>query len=202
MDRLCAIADASGARTIRLFQDAFNPRSFALYAKLGFVAREVVGYAVADAVRAVRPAALGIEPGGRVRDLRARDLEAVLRLDRELAGADRRIDFELILSAGSGFALVRGGEITAFLFVREGSARVALAPGAARRAGDLLALVTHASAEFPARALSARVPASPPELTRAMLALGFRLDHLGNLMVRGEDTRMGAHLYAMFPESL
>src|SRR5207248_3432309 len=36
MERLCAIADAAGARSVRLFQDAFNPRSFALYARLGF----------------------------------------------------------------------------------------------------------------------------------------------------------------------
>jgi len=203
MERLLALADEAGARTVRLFQDAFNPDSFALYAKLGFAAREAVAYAVVDRARAARNApAAAAAPAGRIRQLKTRDLEAVLRLDKSLGGADRRVDFQLILQAGVAFGLVRGGDLTGFLFVREGAARVALAPGAAREPLDLLALVAHAAAEFPGRALSARVPAAPPELLRALLGLGFHVDHLGNLMVRGADVRSGTHLHAMFPESL
>jgi ribosomal protein S18 acetylase RimI-like enzyme len=200
MERLLAIADAAGARSVRLFQDAFNPRSFALYAKLGFVAAETVVYTVAEPAR---PAAVPqLQGGARVREIRPRDLPALLALDRELLLADRALDFSLILDGGGGLALWRGPRVDAFLFVREGAARVALAPGAARDAADLLALAAIAAEQHAGRALSARVASHPASLVRGMFALGFRVDHLGNLMVRGETRREGAHLHAMFPESL
>jgi hypothetical protein len=200
MEALIQISERSGARVQRLFQDAFNPRSFALYAKLGFLAREVVAYAVADPparVSALPP------PGTTLRELRMVDVDAAARLDRDLVLADRRADFELILRTGGGWGLWRGGALSAYLFFREGASRVALAPGAAASLpGDLVALVRNAIAQFPDRALSGRLPASTPAVLGELLALGFRVDHIGNLMTRGPERRSGFHLHAMFPESL
>ena len=45
------------------------------------------------------------------------------------------------------------------------------------------------------------VAASPPVLHRAF-ERGFRVDHLGNLMVAGSYRLPPAQLYALFPESL
>jgi hypothetical protein len=201
MDSLIAIADRGGARTQRLFQDAFNPRSFALYGKLGFEPKEVVAYAVCDPGAPRRAPAP--RPGVALRELDLDHLDDLGRIDRKLSGADRRADFDLILRSGGGWGLFAGADLRAFLLYREGASRVALAPAAAASdPADLVTLVAFAASRFPDRALSARLPTAPPDLLRPLLQMGFRIDHLGNLMVRGPEPRSGFHLHSMFPESL
>jgi len=76
---------ASGADGIRLLQDAFNTKTLALYASLGFDALEPV------ALVAGRPHA---EPGGdvEVRPLRADDMDAADGLHRAVHGFERRTE--------------------------------------------------------------------------------------------------------------
>jgi GNAT superfamily N-acetyltransferase len=201
MEALLAIAERAGARTQRLFQDSFNPRSFALYSKLGFEPREVVAYGVCDTTALRRAPAP--RPGISLRELDAGDLDELGRFDVALSGGDRRGDFELILRSGGGFALFADGRMRAFLLYREGASRVALAPAAAAHdPADLVTLVAHAASRFADRALSARLPAAPSALLTPLLEMGFAIDHLGNLMVRGPELRQGWHLHSMFPESL
>src|SRR5262249_33722193 len=201
MDSLIAIADRGGARTQRLFQDSFNPRSFALYGKLGFEPREGVAYAVCDPGAPRRAPAP--PPGVALRELDLDDLDDLGRFDRKLSGADRRADFDLILRSGGGWGLFAGADLRAFLLYREGASRVALAPAAAASdPTDLVTLVAFAASRFPDRALSARLPTAPADLLRPLLQMGFRIDHLRNLMVRGPEPRSGFPLHSMFPESL
>ncbi len=187
---------ASTSTSHRLFQDAFNPDSFGLYARLGYVVVDVAPYLLADRM-APPPKA---PP---VRQLRGEDLPAVERYDRARGGADRRPDFALLASSGSGFA-VDGpdGELAGFLFYRSLPARVVIGPGIAESADVMADLVDAVAVALPGRAAVIRASgATPPVLLRAF-ARGFRVDHLGNLMVKGAYTPPPAQLYALFPESL
>ncbi len=187
---------AAGAASHRLFQDAFNPDSFGLYARLGYVVADVAPYLLADRMIApARPPA--------VRQLRAEDLPAVERYDRARGGADRRADFALLASSGSGFAIpAADGDLTGFLFYRSLPARVVIGPGIAESADAMADLIDAVAAALPGRAAVIRASASTPSVLLRAFARGFRVDHLGNLMVKGPYTPPPAQLYALFPESL
>ena len=47
-----------------------------------------------------------------------------------------------------------------------------------------------------------RASAAAPLVLQRAFARGFRVDHLGNLMVSGPYAAPPAQLYALFPESL
>lgn len=194
MAELARVAAASTSH--RLFQDAFNPDSFGLYARLGYVVADVAPYLLAE--RLVSPA----KPPA-VRALRAQDLPAVERYDRARGGADRRADFALLASTGSGFAIDGpGGEIAGFLFYRSLPARVVIGPGIAESPEGMADLVDAVAAVLPGRAAVIRASAATPSVLLRAFARGFRVDHLGNLMVKGPYAPPPAQLYALFPESL
>ena len=71
---------AAGSSSVRLFQDSFNPDSFGLYTRLGYVVSDVAPYLLAEKLEP--PAAT--DP--RVRPLVAADLPAVERYDRSAHG--------------------------------------------------------------------------------------------------------------------
>jgi hypothetical protein len=187
---------AGGATSARLFQDAFNPDSFGLYARLGYVVADVAPYLLAE--RMVPP---GKPPT--VRLLRSEDLPAVERYDRSRGGADRRADFALLASTGSGFVVESGqNEIAGFLFYRSLPARVVIGPGIAETDDVMGDLIDAVAAAVPGRAAVIRASAANPEVLLRAFARGFRVDHLGNLMVKGPYRAPPAQLYALFPESL
>src|SRR5262252_7482569 len=67
---------AAGSSSVRLFQDSFNPDSFGLYTRLGYVVADVAPYLLADRLEAGPTA-----PLGGIRPLRTDDLPAVERYD-------------------------------------------------------------------------------------------------------------------------
>jgi hypothetical protein len=75
-------ASAPGSTTFRLFQDAFNPDSFGLYTRLGYVVADVAPYLLADRLEPAPTA-----PPAAIRPLRTDDLAAVERYDRARTGA-------------------------------------------------------------------------------------------------------------------
>jgi len=187
---------SAGATSARLFQDAFNPDSFGLYARLGYVVADVAPYLLAE--RMVAP---GRPPA--VRLLRSDDLPAVERYDRSRGGADRRADFALLASTGSGFVVENGrNELAGFLFYRSLPARVVIGPGMAETDDTMSDLIDAVAAAVPGRAAVIRASAANPEVLLRAFARGFRVDHLGNLMVKGPYRAPPAQLYALFPESL
>src|SRR6185312_12824101 len=187
---------ASRSTCHRLFQDAFNPDSFGLYARLGYVVADVAPYLLAD--RMVAPP----KPPA-VRQLRPDDLPAVERYDRARGGADRRADFALLAGSGSGFAVGAGDdELSGFLFYRSLPARVVIGPGIAESADVMADLIDAVAAALPGRAAVIRASAATPSVLLRAFARGFRVDHLGNLMVKGPYTPPPAQLYALFPKSL
>jgi len=198
MNQLGEIAGAS--TSVRLFQDSFNPDSFGLYTRLGYVVADVAPYLLAEKLEPPPPGQTN--PG--VRPLVGADLPAVERYDRSRTGADRRRDLTLLASTGGGF-IVPGdgrGEINGYLFYRALPARVVIGPAVAESAEILAALVDGVAATLPGRAAVIRASAAAPALLRRAFERGFLVDHLGNLMVRGAYTPPPAQLYALFPESL
>jgi len=190
---------AAGSSSVRLFQDSFNPDSFGLYTRLGYVVSDVAPYLLAEKLEP--PATT--DP--RVRPLVATDLPVVERYDRARTGADRRRDLALLASTGGGFiyqAEARGETIGGYLFFRALPARVVIGPAVAESADMLAALVDGVAASLPGRAAVIRASAAAPAMLRRAFDRGFLVDHLGNLMVRGPYVPPPAQLYALFPESL
>jgi hypothetical protein len=193
---------AAGSTNIRLFQDAFNPDSFGLYTRLGYAVTDVAPYLLAE--RMLSPET---PPPVHIRPLVPADLVAVERYDRARTGADRRPDLALLSSTGGGFiwdqdANGAEGTVGGYLLYRALPARVVVGPGVAE-SGDILgALVDAVAAALPGRAAVIRASAAAPAVLERAFARGFRVDHLGNLMVRGPYVPPPAQLYALFPESL
>jgi hypothetical protein len=198
MNQLSEIAGAS--TSLRLFQDSFNPDSFGLYTRLGYVVADVAPYLLAEKLEPPAPGA--VNPA--VRPLAGVDLPAIERYDRSRTGADRRRDLALLASTGGGlvFPAENRGEISGYLFYRALPARVVIGPAVAESAEILAALVDGVAASLPGRAAVIRASAAAPAMLRRAFERGFLVDHLGNLMVRGAYTPPPAQLYALFPESL
>ena len=190
-------AVAAGSTSVRLFQDGFNPDSFGLYTRLGYAVVDVAPYLLAE--RLEPP----IAPPSGVRPLTAADLPMLERYDAARTGADRRRDLALLAASGGGFVAGDGREgISGYLFFRALPARVVIGPAIAESADILAALVDGVAATLPGRGAVIRASAAAPVVLRRAFDRGFRVDHLGNLMVRGPYTPPPAQLYALFPESL
>jgi hypothetical protein len=188
---------AAGSRSLRLFQDSFNPDSFGLYARLGYAVVDVAPYLLAE--RLTPPPT----PPRSVRALRADDLPAVERYDLARTGADRRRDIALLASTGNGLLAVGAqDQIAGYLFFRSLPTRVVIGPGVAESAAVMADLVDGVALELPGRGAVIRGSAATPAVLLRAFERGFRVDHLGNLMVAGAYTAPPAQLYALFPESL
>jgi hypothetical protein len=182
--------------SVRLFQDSFNPDSFGLYTRLGYAVVDVAPYLLA--ARLLAPPR---RPAG-VRLLTAADLGAVARYDRARTGADRARDLALLESSGSALVLEQAGALAGYLFFRSLPARVIVGPAVAESADALASLIDAVADALPGRAAVIRSSASAPTVLQRAFERGFRVDHLGNLMVAGHYTFPPAQLYALFPESL
>jgi hypothetical protein len=185
-----------GCTSVRLFQDSFNPDSFGLYAQLGYTVRDVAPYLLAGDLK---------PPPGRLPEVRAfvpDDLPRLQDFDRRLIGADRAPDFGLLISTGSVLLLERRRTLEGFLFLRALPARAIVGPAVATSEEVLCTLVDAATQALPGRSAVMRASAASPLVLRRALQRGFRVDHLGNLMVSGSFVPPPSQLYALFPESL
>jgi hypothetical protein len=187
---------AAGVSSIRLFQDSFNPDSFGLYTRLGYRVVDVAPYLVAARLAPPRARASAVRPLG------AADVAPVARYDLAQMGADRGRDLTLLAATGRGFVAERAGALAGYLFYRLLPARIIVGPALADSAELLADLVDAVADALPDRPAVIRASASAPLLVERAFQRGFRVDHLGNLMVLGPYTPPAAQLYALFPESL
>ena len=186
----------AGCTSIRLFQDSFNPDSFGLYARLGYTVRDVAPYLLATELR---------PPPGRISEVRSfvqDDLPRLQEFDRRMIGADRTPDIALLISTGSVLLLERRRVLEGFLFLRALPARAIIGPGVALSEQGMCALLDAATQALAGRSAVMRASAASPLVLRHAFERGFRVDHLGNLMVTGSMTLPPSQLYALFPESL
>jgi hypothetical protein len=191
LDELVARAEGHGVAAIRLYQDGWNPDSFALYAGRSFAALDVIA-------RIERPpgpppridGARGLE----VAPFRAADLPEVAALDARLSGLDRRGD----LAGQVKLVARRRGALVGYL----GAAGDLLGPALALDVADLGALIARALGDLQGTAV-ARLSTAAPTAVLAALGLGFRVTALGTLMVRGlSPPARPPQLYSIVPEIL
>jgi hypothetical protein len=186
----------AGCTSVRLFQDGFNPDSFGLYARLGFVVRDVAPYLLASELLPAKRVPADVRPA------RPEDRARIEDLDRRLIGADRSRDIEFLMSTGSVLVLEHRRALDGFLFLRSLPARAVVGPAVAASEEGMCALLDAATLALPGRSAVMRASAASPAVLRRAFDCGFRVDHLGNLMVAGSIQLPPAQLYALFPESL
>ena len=162
------------AAGIRLVQDGFNMRSLALYASLGFDAKEPL------ALLGGRPEG-ELPPGAEVRLLRAEDLEDCAALCKRVHGFDRTAELRDALTMFSPVVLRREGRLAAY----------ASAPfywklnhGVAETEDDMRSLLTGAATVGP-EPLTMLVPVRQAAFFRWCLGAGFRAVKPMTLMARG-----------------
>jgi len=186
----------AGCTSVRLFQDGFNPDSFGLYARLGFVVRDVAPYLLAAELIPAKVVPAEVRPA------RPEDRARIEDLDRRLIGADRSRDIEFLMGTGTVLVLEHRRALDGFLFLRALPARAVVGPGVATSEEGLCALLDAATLALPGRSAVMRASAASPTVLRRAFDCGFRVDHLGNLMVAGPIRLPPSQLYALFPESL
>jgi len=183
--------------SVRLFQDSFNPDSFGFYTRLGYAVVDVAPYLLAD--RLVPP----VEGHPRVvRLATTAELPEIESYDRGRTGASRGRDLALLAASGVALVVEDRGALAGYLFYRSLPARVIIGPAVAESADVMAALVDAVAAALPGRAAVIRGSAATPAVLQRAFQRGFRVDHLGNLMVAGAYRPPPAQLYSLFPESL
>jgi hypothetical protein len=195
LDELIAHADAWGASAIRLYQDAWNPDSFALYAGRSFAVTDVVASVERPAGAPPRIDALrGLE----VTPFAKNDLAELAALDLRLTGLDRAAD----LAASVRLVARRRGGVCGFAGMAMSGGRALLGPALALDVADLFVLVARLLADVSVRA-QARLSTAVPTAMLAALGLGFRVTAVGTLMVRGvTPPARPPQLFGLLPEIL
>ena len=185
--------------SVRLFQDAFNRGSYALYASLGFEPRDVMAV-----LRASRPKFSTLPDGGHVRPMDARDLGEVAVVDAQLTGIVRPADLLFLFDRGPAYVLEDelGGIRGYSLGFRSGDA-LFLGPVVAPTVAGVMRLAARACLEERGGSVTVRTFGRPGDMMAALLAAGFEVRSLGTYMVRGAyDPPAGVQLSALFPEAL
>ena len=185
-----------GCDSVRLFQDSFNPDSFGFYTRLGYVVADVAPYLLTEQL---------LPPPTRPRNVRVAtmaDLSPIEGYDLARTGADRGRDLALLAQSGSAMVSEQQGSLAGYLFYRSLPARVILGPAVAESPEILAALIDAVASALPGRPAVIRGSAAAPLVLQRAFERGFRVDHLGNLMVAGTYRFPPAQLYALFPESL
>jgi predicted N-acetyltransferase YhbS len=164
----------AGAPGIRLCQDSFNGLSLALYASLGFDAREPL------ALLAGKPKN-GPAPSGAARPLAPADLDAADDLARRVTGFGRRTDIAGAIARGTAVGLTRGGRLVGYMTAPD---FWILNHAVAETEADLKALILGAGA-LTAMPLGMLVPVRRAALFRWCLGQGLRVVKPMTLMSRG-----------------
>jgi GNAT superfamily N-acetyltransferase len=166
---------ARGARGVRLLQDSFNMQSLALYAALGFEAKELF-VITAGAPTSAPP------PDWEIRTLTAADVAGCAELPGRIHGYPRTTELGDALATGSPVVALRGGRVRGYL----------AAPtswianhGVTETEADMQALLLGA-ARIAAQPLSFLLPVRQAALFRWCLAEGLRAVKPMLMMAIGE----------------
>lgn len=163
------------SRGIRLLQDAFNTKSMALYASLGFRVREPV------AVMTGRPRD-GLPTGVRARPMAPGDLIAADELARRVLGYSRAVELRSALSRGTPLVLERDDRITGYMTMPN---LWLLNHGVAETRADLKALILGAGAAGRGP-IGLLTPTRDADLFRWCIGQGLTVVKPMTLMTRGE----------------
>ncbi len=189
------IERAAGLRSVRLFQEAFNPASFSLYYGLGFEP-------VADLLD------LTAEPGGEIGALcgdvsaiTVNELDEACAYDMQRSTYDRRADLAYYAKWGKVLVHRQASQIRGVLACLPAARSVHFGPLVAEGEEEALCLFRHALAIYGDRRCETRIMARDRALSGGLRELGFKIYSLNMLMVRGA-WRPGRYTEAFgrFPE--
>ena len=165
---------ARGARGVRLLQDAFNTRSVALYASLGFEVKEPL-LLMSGTPRS------GPAPGLAVRPMVEGDLGACAALHAAVHGVDRANEVREALRLFAPMVVERGGRVRGYLTA---PGFWLMNHGVAEAEEDMAALLAGAAAL--AGSVSLLLPMRQAGLFRWCLGAGLRAVKPMTLMAMGE----------------
>jgi GNAT superfamily N-acetyltransferase len=160
---------------VRLLQHPFNPLSLALYASLGFEAKEPVMFMTGRA-RSQVPA------GCEVRKMQGADLDACGALCKRVHGFERTNELRDALQIFTPFVALRGGRVVAYASAADTWAQN---HGMSETEEDMRALIQGISASKP-EPLSFLLPIRQASILRWCLAEGLRVVKPMILMAIGE----------------
>jgi predicted N-acetyltransferase YhbS len=202
VETLVERAEGAGAAAIRVYADAWNPASYALFTGHGFGVVDLVAHVERSPAA---PPRLESSRGLEVRPVTPADLDLVEALDRQLTGQERRGDLERRVRC----VACRRGAIVGYLGAAPAGDAVLLGPAVAADVTDLFTLVATVLAGRVDGAIDAALPVrarlstAAPAATLAARALGFRVRELGVVLSRGAPppTRP-PQLYSIDPDVL
>lgn len=172
---MAAVLERAGRDArVRLVQDAFNTRSAALYASLGFAVKEPL-LLLRGTPRAVPP------PGFAVRPLSEADLPACAGLCEAAHGVARTHELRDALARFGPMVVERGGRVTGYLTAPD---LWLMNHGVAETEEDMRALLAGTAAAS-AEPVSLLLPTRQADLFRWCLGAGMRVVKPMTLMARG-----------------
>lgn len=166
---------AATGRGVRLLQDAFNTKSMALYASLGFRVREPV------VVMTGRPTD-ELPSGMQVRAMRPGDLIAADDLARKVHGYSRAVELRGALAQGTPVVLERDRRLVGYITAPN---LWLMNHGVAETGADLTALILGAAAQTD-QPIGFLAPIRNAEFFRWAIGQGLKIVKPMTLMTRGE----------------
>lgn len=189
---------ADHLQSVRLFQEAFNPASFALYYMLGFMpVAELLDLLVMAGEQK------GMEPCSKVNESTETELDEVCMYDMPRSGFDRKSDLAYFFKWGKVFVYRDRSTVRGYLACLPGKQSVQLGPLIAEGEEEARCLFQHAINIYSDRSSQTRVMARDRMLVMALKEIGFTLYCVDLLMVRG-SWRPGKYIEAFgrFPEGI
>ncbi len=194
---------------IRLVSSAQNLDSFSLYNRAGFSVYAVhqdMSIEVPDDGLTV-PTAVQERASAAVRPATAADIPAMVELEREISGIERRRDYELLVQNAEGIWHVSvakddAGRLSGFLASVRHPASEMLGPGVARDEAAALSLILAELDQHRGGAPVFLPPSDRPALLASLYALSARNLELHVAQVRGAAQRpAGVVLPCFLPET-
>jgi N-acetylglutamate synthase-like GNAT family acetyltransferase len=192
------IRKAEDLKSVRLFQEAFNPASFSLYYSLDFMpVAELLDLSVAREERQETVLCSNVQ------ELKETDLDDICMYDHPRSTMDRRPDLAYYSKWGKVFIYRDGSQISGYLACLPGLQSVQLGPLVSDNEEYARDLFGHAMSVYSDHSFQTRVMARDRMLVRALKDVGFKLYCVDLLMVRGEwrpDKYIEA--FGRFPEGI
>ncbi len=200
--RIVQIAREQG-KPLRLVSSAMNLDSFSLYNRSGFVPRQLYqDMFVPKGVAGITPP----DMAAHVREATLVDISAMVGLERELAGLDRRKDFEYFIRNEQGIwhtlALESAGRLAGFLVSVNHPSSNMLGPGVMRDSSAAAALIYRQLEHHAGRTPVFLVPSDQGELLGHIYRWGGRnLEiHMHNVLGQYQPMR-GINMPTFMPET-
>ena len=205
VDSIIRFTDDNGFKSLRLVSSAMNMDSFSLYNRSGLVPRVSHN----DMILAVPAEGMKVSVPGqdRVRDAVPRHVEEMVRLEYELRGISRRIDYEYAIENKRGHlhaAVLEGenGGLDGFAISVQCPALNMIGPCVARTEEDALALVRRQLDRFAGQVPLFVVPMEKRHMIETLYEWGARNVETHLYQVRGEYTPCtGVNMPSFLPET-